>query len=124
MSQQASVLKPRPGNVTLNRERHELIIQWVDDHASSFPLDALREACPCAVCRGGHEFMGPEYDPNLIELKPARSYQATDIQLVGNYAVQITWQDGHSSGLYTWEYLRRICPCPICQAERKSSAGA
>ena len=111
--------KHRPVNVTLNKQTHELAIQWSDDHLSGFPLNALREACPCALCRGGHEFMGPQYDPNLIELKPARSYDVKDMQLVGNYALQITWSDLHSSGIYTWDYLRRICPCPICTARRE-----
>jgi DUF971 family protein len=110
--------KHRPTNITLNKQTHELAIQWSDSHMSGYPLDGLREACPCALCRGGHEFMGPQYDPNLIELKPARSYEVKDMQLVGNYALQITWSDLHSSGIYTWDYLRRICPCPICIAER------
>lgn len=110
----------RPSGVTLNRQTHALDISWIDGHISVYPLDALREACPCALCRGGHEFMGAQFDPNLIELKPVRASQARDIQLVGNYAVQLFWQDGHSSGIYTWEYLRRICPCEICQAERQS----
>jgi DUF971 family protein len=114
-----SAPKHRPVNVTLNKQIHELTIQWSDDHLSGFPLNALREACPCALCRGGHEFMGPQYDPNLIELKPARSYDVKDMQLVGNYALQITWSDLHSSGIYTWDYLRRICPCPICTARRE-----
>jgi len=117
MSEQ--VQKHRPVNVTLNKHIHELAIQWSDDHLSGYPLNALREACPCALCRGGHEFMGPQYDPNLIELKPARSYEVKDMQLVGNYAMQITWSDLHSSGIYTWDYLRRICPCPICTARRE-----
>jgi DUF971 family protein len=117
MSEQAP--KHRPVNVTLNKQTHELAIQWSDDHLSGYPLNALREACPCALCRGGHEFMGPQYDPNLIELKPARSYDVKDMQLVGNYAMQITWSDLHSSGIYTWDYLRRICPCPICTARRE-----
>jgi len=108
---------PRPATIALSREAHHLRIVWQDGHESIYPLDALREACPCAVCRGGHEFMGPQFDPDLIELKPARSYDVRDIQAVGSYAIQITWSDGHSSGIYSWDYLRRICPCPLCRAE-------
>jgi DUF971 family protein len=108
----------KPASITLNRETRQLLITWVDQHVSPYPLDELREACPCAVCRGGHSRMGPEFDPNLIELQPARSYEAQDMQLVGNYALQFAWSDGHTSGIYTWDYLRRICPCPICQADR------
>lgn len=112
---------PRPKGVTLNRETHSLHIDWHDGHSSDYPLDALREACPCAVCRGGHEFMGPEHDPDLIELKPARTHEALDIQLVGSYALQIMWSDGHNAGIYAWEYLRRLCPCDQCRQERGHS---
>ena len=108
----------RPNDITLDRDEHELRINWTDGHVSAYPLDALREACPCAVCRGGHEYMGEVYDPDLTALTPTRSYQVQDIRMVGNYAVQIWWDDLHSSGIYTWEYLRRICPCPTCRANR------
>ncbi len=114
---------PRPHAITLNREEHYLRIVWQDGHESTYPLDALREACPCAVCRGGHEFMGPQFDPDLIELKPARSYDVRDIQAIGTYAIQISWSDGHSSGIYSWDYLRRICPCSLCRSERGQAAG-
>ena len=64
--------------------------------------------------------MGPEYDPDLIELKPARSYDVRALQVVGNYALQATWSDGHSAGIYSWQYLRRICPCPACRKARQA----
>ncbi len=119
MNQQSNTPRTRPAGIILDRRAHQLRISWEDGHASSYPLDALREACPCAVCRGGHENMGVEHAPDLIELKPARSYEVKNIQLVGNYAIQFRWDDGHDSGIYTWGYLRHICPCPKCQAERK-----
>lgn len=108
----------RPKGVTLDKEAHELRVDWGEGHISVFPLDALREACPCVVCRGGHEKMGPAYDPDIIELTPVRSYQVQDVQIVGNYALQFAWDDGHNAGIYTWGYLKRICPCPACEAER------
>ncbi len=109
--------KHRPAGVTLDKASHTLTVMWKDDHLSEFPLNALREACPCAVCRGGHEYMGPAYDPDLLDLTPTRTYRVDHIELVGNYALQIQWDDGHNAGIYTWDYLRRICPCEICQAE-------
>lgn len=117
MSQQ----KYRPDHVTLDRESRQLRVDWSDQHVSAYPLDGLREACPCAECRGGHEFMGPQYDPDLIQLKPARSYEVRDLQIVGNYALQFQWSDGHQAGIYTWDYLRRICPCPECRAAKQHS---
>ena len=101
--------QPRPSGITLDRERHELRISWEDGLESVYPLDALREACPCAVCRGGHEYMGPAYDPDLRTIKPARRYEVRDVEVVGNYALRFYWDD-HDSGIYTWEYLRRISP--------------
>ncbi len=112
--------KLRPADITLDRDAHELRITWNDEHVSTYPLDALREACPCAECRGGHEYMGPEHDPDLIMLAPARRYEVLNAQLAGRYALQITWSDGHDAGFYTWDYLRRICPCPQCEAERQA----
>lgn len=55
--------------------------------------------------------MGREHDPeNLLRLTPRRSYRMSNLVKVGNYAVQPTWDDGHQTGIYTWEYLRRLCP--------------
>jgi DUF971 family protein len=55
--------------------------------------------------------MGMAFAPdNILTLKPRRSYTMTQLNPVGNYALQPVWDDGHSTGLYTWEYLRHICP--------------
>ncbi|MCU0496904.1 MAG: DUF971 domain-containing protein [Anaerolineae bacterium] len=100
-----------PTGITLNKTEHFLQITWNDGRVCQYPLSHLREACPCVECRGGHGFMGREYDPDdILKLVPKRSYQITDLQLVGNYAIQPLWDDGHSTGIYSWEYLSRICP--------------
>lgn len=114
--------RAKPTDITLNREQGHLLIAWADGHTSAYPLPALREACPCAACRGGHEFMGQEHDPDLLDLQPARAYDVRDLQVVGNYALQFLWSDNHSSGIYTWDYLRRICPCPECTQARKAGS--
>lgn len=101
----------RPTGITLNKNEGYLEIVWNDGQVCQYPLSHLREACPCVECRGGHQFMGSQYDPsNLLELKPKRSYAIADLQMIGNYAIQPTWDDGHSTGIYAWEYLRRLCP--------------
>lgn len=106
--------KPRPTSITLNKkdpENQYLEIIWVDGEICHYPLPHLREACPCAECRGGHANMGMANAPkNLLTLTPARSYEVSEIHPVGNYALQPIWDDGHSSGIYTWEYLRYLCP--------------
>jgi DUF971 family protein len=101
----------RPTGITLNKNEGYLEIAWNDGAICQYPLSHLREACPCVECRGGHQFMGAQYDPtNLLELKPKRSYVIAGLEMVGNYAIQPTWDDGHSTGIYAWEYLRRLCP--------------
>jgi len=106
----AETSKWKPADVTLDRDNHELRIDWRSGGTSIYPLDSLREACPCAVCRGGHDRMGPEFDPDFIELRPVRSFRVDSLNLVGHYALSIAWSDGHSSGIYTWDYLYRINP--------------
>jgi DUF971 family protein len=100
----------KPKNITLNKKTHELIVHWQDGHTSTYPLNELREACPCAFCRGGHEFMGREHDPLLIEIKPVKHYEVVKLEPAGKYALQFHWDDGHNSGIYNWEYLRRLDP--------------
>ena len=108
-------MKPIPKSITLNKNEHFLEIVWNDERVCRYPLSELREACPCVECRGGHQYMGREYDPdNILSLKPKRSYQIEKIDLVGNYALMPTWDDGHHTGIYTWDYLYRLCaPMPV-----------
>ena len=116
MSNQEELL--RPTGVTANRQTRELTIQWSDGHQSVYPFALLRHACPCAQCRGGHENMRPEPDPEVFamadEVSPATSL--SDLEAVGAYALAPSWEDGHHFGIYTWGYLRALCPCPECRA--------
>ena len=101
----------RPTNVTVDRHKAHLEITWNDGLVSRYPLSQLREACPCVECRGGHANMGMEHAPDdLLKLVPRRSYAIIGMSAVGNYAIQPSWDDGHSTGIYTWEYLRLISP--------------
>jgi DUF971 family protein len=95
--------------VQLAREAGQLVIDWPDGHHSEYALADLRAACPCAECN--------EYRSNSDPLKiaPAASSQVREMSYVGNYAIQFVWDDGHSFGIYPWEMLRRMCPCPICR---------
>lgn len=116
---------PRPTAIQLDRKRSLLILPWDDGHHSEYPFAGLREACPCAECRGGHENMGKPADPSVFDLIPltnAKSYVMTKLVPVGHYALTPEWSDGHSAGIYTWAYLRALCPCPICRAERAAQA--
>ena len=104
-------MDPKPQAITLNKTESRLEIAWTDGLVSRYPLSHLREACPCVECRGGHSRMGLEHAPaDLLKLIPRRSYAVTALAAVGNYALQPSWDDGHSTGIYTWEYLRLISP--------------
>ncbi len=102
---------PTPTQVTLEQSAGILIITWSDGRMCRYPVGPLRMACPCVECRGGHEGMGRQHDPkNLLDLIPIGNYHVENIQLVGNYALQFSWSDGHNTGIYTWDYLYRLCP--------------
>ncbi|MBN1565876.1 MAG: DUF971 domain-containing protein [Anaerolineae bacterium] len=100
-----------PTNITLEQSAGLLIIDWSDGKTCRYPVGPLRMACPCVECRGGHENMGRHTDPDtLLDLVPTQAYQVERLELVGNYALQFFWDDGHHTGIYTWDFLYRLCP--------------
>ena len=85
-------------------------VQWRDGHRSEYSLRFLRDACPCATCSGAH---GTE-PPNPFALyQPALKIES--VEPVGAYALRPVWNDGHSTGIYSYELLRLICPCDECR---------
>jgi DUF971 family protein len=84
----------------------ELAIRWNDGTETYLPLEFLRRACPCAGCGGEPDVLGRVVRPEVTHT-PA-SFRLRSFQLVGGYAIQPTWEDGHSSGLYTYQYLKRL----------------
>lgn len=109
----------RPTGITANRNLSELAVNWSDGHTSLYPFSLLRSACPCAECRGGHDKMSAEPDPDvfLLPLEDTPASHLKTVELVGAYALTIEWEDGHHFGIYNWYYLRALCPCPICRQE-------
>lgn len=95
-----------PAKITVDQAAQTLTIIWQDGLVSAFPLDGLRRACPCATCRGGHEQMNEAVDPMLFKLPSLMTWTIDKMQPVGNYALQIFWNDGHASGIYSWDRLR------------------
>lgn len=85
----------------------ELAIKWDDSEESFVPLEKLRRHCPCAGCKGEMDVMGNLYKGPEIQLRPD-SFQLTRIVPVGGYALQPVWVDGHTTGLYSFEYLRAL----------------
>ena len=106
-----------PTDITADRQSRQMTIIWNDGHTSIYPFSLLRHGCPCAECRGGHANMHSEPDPEVFTLPIVDddSTRMRNIEAVGSYAMTIQWEDGHHYGIYTWGYLRALCPCPICR---------
>lgn len=90
----------------------ELAVKWSDGRESFIPLKTLRQFCPCAGCQGEKDIMGNLYKNPDKPLTPA-SFQLTRISRVGGYAVQPFWKDGHSSGIFSYDYLLRLAEAEI-----------
>ncbi len=93
---------------------HRLMqINWADGHESVYDFTYLRQEGPCAACQPWKEGLGPigvkgETARNAVgELR-----RVEDVSQVGSYALSFNWTDGHDSGIYSFEDLRDICPCP------------
>jgi DUF971 family protein len=84
----------------------ELAIAWSDGEESYLGLETLRRACPCASCGGEPDVLGRVLRPE-VTYTPG-SFELTGFAVVGGYAVQPAWGDGHGTGLYTFPYLRRL----------------
>jgi DUF971 family protein len=84
----------------------ELAIAWSDGVESFLPLELLRRACPCAACGGEPDVLGNVLRPEVRYTE--QSFLLRGFNLVGGYALQPTWGDGHGTGLYTFPYLRRL----------------
>jgi DUF971 family protein len=105
----------------VNEERQTLEITWGDRHPSVYPLKYLRSRCPCATCRTARSAAEESRSNPFRVIDPkeaATSSVIADVEAVGRYGMRIGWADGHSTGIYTFEYLREICPCDACTAAR------
>jgi DUF971 family protein len=106
----------RPRSVTLSDAR--VGIEWSDGHRSTFSNKSLREACPCALCQGEMNPLGGSRVLPMVPDVPA-DVVATQYRMVGLYAIAFAWSDGHSTGIYPYDYLLARCECDACTAKRK-----
>lgn len=96
-----------PLAIRVEKAANRLVIDWSDGFRTSFPWTYLRANCPSAGERASRD------DPNpLAILKSTPSSEVVAAKLVGNYALNITWADGHNAGIYTWEYLLALARDP------------
>ncbi len=96
-----------------------LRIEWPDGHQSTFPFAELRALCPCAACREQAE---QSSTLRVLPSDPESALRIVRIGSVGRYAIQISWGDGHNSGIYSWDYLRAHCGCLACRLAREGEA--
>ncbi len=85
----------------------EVAIKWDDGGESFISLEMFRRGCPCAGCKGEVDVMGKLHKGPEKPLSPA-AFRLVRMEKVGTYAVQPVWADGHATGLYTFDYLRRL----------------
>ena len=102
-----------PTEINHVKARGIVRVTWDDGHLSEYDQEFLRGYCPCAMCQGHGA------QRRFIEAPGA---SLVGIRGVGNYAIELRWQDGHSTGIYTFDYLRSLCPCEACQAGRPKAS--
>ena len=113
-------------------------ITWADNHSSHYGFAYLREECPCAMCNDERmkKAAGQQKDKQLLKDNPSlvpapvlsspllpmfkAKLTATSAHAVGNYALQIDFNDGHATGIFSFDFLRTICPCQECAIEYRS----
>ena len=118
--------RKRPASVKVHVTTGEGVeITWSDGHASRYDFPYLRDHCPCATCNDerlkkdrqialhGSNSILPMYKPKV---------NAKSATAVGNYAIQINFSDGHTTGIFSFEHLREICPCEDCGREFRSAS--
>ena len=104
--------EPVPTAIEQSGEK-DLEIRWLDGHVSVYPVAFLRQSCCCAACVdewSGERILKPDQVP--ADVKPLI------VNPVGRYAINFEWSDGHKSGIYSFEYLRTLCPCQECTGNK------
>jgi DUF971 family protein len=100
-------------------------IEWKDGHRSNYDFVYLRDACPCALCDEERSKAGrkpgepPKLAPGALPMFKAAA-KPTAVEPVGKYAIKFKWNDGHELGIYSFQFLRDVCPCEKCKAARVS----
>jgi DUF971 family protein len=86
---------------------NELAVKWDDGTEQFILLKQLRQACPCAGCKGELDILGNIYKNPERPFAP-NAFELVNIASVGGYAIQPVWADGHDTGIYSFEYLRLL----------------
>lgn len=92
---------------------NELALSFSDGFEAYLPFPMLRRACPCAACQGEPDALGRVVRPK-VEYR-ATAFELTKYEQVGGYALALRWADGHSSGIYSYDYLRKLGEIPASE---------
>lgn len=90
----------KPVDIVHSKSRNELVVTWEDSTVSAYPVPYLRSWCPCAGCQG--------HGNQVTYLDAPAETSVGGLFEIGAYALGIRFHDGHDSGIYTWEWLRKI----------------
>ncbi len=114
-----------PAKVRIHKsEGTGIEIDWKDGHHSAWTFRWLRDACPCATCHEAREAAGLEpgdRKPEPKQLLPMFEAppRPDSVEPAGRYALVFHWNDGHKTGIYSWDFLRRHCQCDACKQARQ-----
>ena len=112
-------VEAQPEHIAISKSKG-IQIDWKDGHHSQYALAYLRDQCPCASCTGAHGTEPQKSNYSAPEQSPFQMFKLTlkmlNVEPVGHYAIRIDWSDGHSTGIYSYDHLRKICPCGQCGA--------
>jgi len=95
-----------PKKIKLNNQE-SLTIEWDNGKINTYPLQILRDESPDAGNKG-ETILWTHYPPPPSGPDKPGKYEITNIEKVGNYAINITWKDGESAGIYSWDVLERL----------------
>jgi DUF971 family protein len=103
-----------PTRLDLKRDER-LEIDFADGRKCVYPVALLRSMCPCAACKQQREEQArrPKTSLNILPGNYAGAITVVHAELVGNYALRIDWSDDHGTGIYSFQYLRDICPSAV-----------
>jgi DUF971 family protein len=102
----ANALRP----VALRKEGEDrLRIDWSDGRHGVVTWAKLRANCPCATCRDEREKPPDPFRILKPEEIPHGPLKPVAMPPVGYYAYKVVWNDGHDTGIYTFEMLRALC---------------
>lgn len=97
---------PEPAEVHIDENARAVRIRWSDGLETAYSFEGLRGWCPCATCQG---------HSSQTRFIPTENPRPTGHEGVGRYALRFLWADGHSTGMYSYQWLRDIADLPECK---------